>query len=44
MWLFGPLRKLGEGEEEDVMGEDAEVVGKLVGEILEAAGGGGAKS
>lgn len=40
MWLFGALRKIGEGEEEGSMGVDAEVVGKLVGEILGAAGSG----
>lgn len=41
MWLFGALRKIGEGEEEGSMGVDAEAVGKLVGEILGAAGSGG---
>lgn len=37
MWLFGALRKLGEGEEEGSMDDDSEQVMAMVQEILKAA-------
>lgn len=37
MWLFGALRKLGEGEEEGSMDDDSEQVMALVQEILKTA-------
>ena len=37
MWLFGAMRKLGEGEEEGTMNEDSEKVMEMVQELLEAA-------
>ena len=38
MWLFGALRKLGEGEEEDGMGVDSEAVAALIRGILSTKG------
>lgn len=35
LWLFGPLRGLGEGESSEQMDEDATVVERKVKEILE---------
>lgn len=37
MWLFGALRKIGEGEEEGSMDEDSEKVMAMVQDILKAA-------
>jgi len=37
MWLFGAMRKLGEGEEEGTMNEDSEKVMEMVQELLKAA-------
>jgi len=37
MWLAGPLREIGEDEEDDKMGEDAKVVGEMVNAILQSA-------
>jgi len=34
MWLFGPLRGLGEGEEDGKMGEDVRKVGEMVETLL----------
>lgn len=33
LWLFGPLRGLGEGEEETVLDENAKMVGQMVEEV-----------
>jgi hypothetical protein len=37
MWLFGALRKIGEGEEEGAMAEDSEKVLELVQKLLKDA-------
>lgn len=37
MWLFGPLRKVGEGEEEGKMDEDSQKVGEAAEKMLKAA-------
>jgi hypothetical protein len=34
MWLFGPLRGIGEGEGEDKMEEDSKKVGEMVEALL----------
>ncbi|KAH8805616.1 mediator complex, subunit Med22 [Xylogone sp. PMI_703] len=34
MWLFGPLREIGEGEGEGSMEEDSKKVGEMVNELL----------
>ncbi|RDW59692.1 hypothetical protein BP6252_12779 [Coleophoma cylindrospora] len=35
MWLFGPLRDIGEGESEGTIDEDAKKVGEIVEKLLE---------
>jgi hypothetical protein len=35
MWLFGPLRRIHEGEGEGKMDQDSKVVGGLIEEILQ---------
>lgn len=37
-WLFGPLRGLGEGEEDDKMAEDARKVAEKVDEVTQKLG------
>lgn len=37
MWLFGALRKLGEGEEEGSMNDDSEKVLEMVQGLMKAA-------
>lgn len=34
MWLFGPLREIGEGEGEGSMNEDSQIVGEMVEKLL----------
>jgi len=38
MWLFGPLRKIGEGEGEGGMGENVKKVGEMVEGLLQMGG------
>jgi len=40
MWLFGPLREIGEGEGEGSMDEDSKKVGEMVRELLKESGSG----
>jgi Surfeit locus protein 5 subunit 22 of Mediator complex len=39
MWLFGPLRGIGEGEGEGKMGEDSKKVGEMVEALLKRSSG-----
>ena len=40
MWLFGPLRGIGDGEGEGKMDEDSQKVGKMVEALLKKSPGG----
>jgi hypothetical protein len=37
LWLAGPLRKIGEGEDDDKMAEDSKKVREIVEDILKKA-------
>jgi hypothetical protein len=39
MWLFGPLRGIGEGEGEGKMDEDSKVVGEMVEKLIKKSEG-----
>jgi hypothetical protein len=40
MWLFGPLRGIGDGEGEGKMDEDSQRVGEMVEALLKKSSGG----
>jgi hypothetical protein len=39
LWLFGPLRGIGEGEGEGKMDEDSKVVGEMVEKLIKKSEG-----